>query len=555
MIPEATVLGLTRVVLRPEFSAVTGRVDRLSEKIRSACGIRVRLLSGQEKILGDLCSGFITTETVSYMRNDEVGYVKEAIRENLSLIQPPRLFIRSYGFGLTSYRALVTVKPKVGNWIDLLSSWRELARAFREILKSRVSSKVSRGSLASHCFSEIYTFYELEFSPQEVMLKWREELEDVLMPDQKTLSSFLSPLKISDPPAPRLSFAPDPLYSSRDGIFHFLYYSRSGPGNRRNVHQVRRKRRKLLRKAIDFALGLKVYLENEDLWLKGGEIPWGALVGMIHLNPKVVIALHRAVGAKFLRPYKEMLNSLELIEKFEAYENSFWYPFQSEEQILILNQAVRLLGGKPPGRVTPVPLLPREVALLKILMIKCLLDEILVDWSEDSLECLSRLLCAYARSVLSPSSNWVGSSDESEVKVIPGEPIGSCASELLGHLRARKSRKGLTASELSVLLKHSTDLGEGGAQRAVRSWIGKMTELELLIRSETRRGRSRKTEKRIIRGIPVTSFSLDFENPSVEPMRRILERIVEKVARVLEANCHPFPPKPETLFNWEYGLS
>lgn len=538
MIPKAMVLTLTRAALRPEFSGVSGREDKLSLRARKSCETKVRALGGQEAILGDICSSFSSAEILRHLRNEEVREMKDAVGESFSLIQPPCLAIKSFGFGLTVYRVTATVQPRSEGWSDLLASWRKLAGVMRRVLNERISGAVLRKSLASHCFSEIYTFYELNLSPQDVPLKWKEKLEALFMPDLETRSFLLSPLKISEPPQPQISFIPDPLYTSRDGVLFFLHYSSQGPGKRRNVHQVRRKRRKLLRAAIDYALGLKVYLENEDLWLSGSESPWGALVGMIYLNPKVVSAIHRGIGAKFLRPYSSLLRSLELAEKFEAYESSFWYPFRSEEQALTFSQVVRHLGGKPPGSFPPFPLSMRDFALLRILALKTALDHFIIEWYEGALSCLSKLLCAYADSVLNGNLGNLSDLEEIVKRARAGGPSGGCEEELLSHFRARKgSRRGLTVSELSVLLKHSAKLSEGSAQQAVRSWIRRMDELELLVRAEARRGRGRRAGRRTKRGIPVASFEINLENSLMKQISGIYDKVAERISMVLEREC------------------
>ncbi len=540
--PNAMILTLTRVALRPKHLEIgEGKgIDELSRSMSSACMTKLKRLSGQTMMLGDICGSFLASRIRRGLRNHEVESIARAAGSSLAITSPPYLLIRMYSFGLASYRMVITAEPIEGGWKEILLAWRRIARALRRMMDERLTSTLIRGSMASHYFSEIYSFYELDIEPPDVPLSWKEELEPLVMPDPSLRPFLLSPMKSStQPPEPELGFTPDPLYTSRDGIFAFFYYSNRGPGKRRNVHQVRRKRRRFMRMAIDMALGLKVYLDNEDLWLSGRDDLWGALAGMIHLNPIIVNSLWRGAGVRFLKPYSMLIRAIGLMDRFEAYESSFWFPFSSEQQILIFNQAVRLLGGKPPGKVESYPFTDRELALMKILLLKGMLDREFMEWDDTSLQCLSKLLCIYADYVMKESSsNLEGSLTEEMLrKVKAGKPSGGCAGELYDQMKARKGKKmGLTAKELSVLVESSTSLKESSAHHAVTSALKKLMSSEILRTREERRGRSRKSGSRTTKGLRVTSYEPDLDNTMIQQMEGIYERIVSRILEVFKRN-------------------
>ncbi len=529
--PKALILTLTRVALRPERREIGEEIDELSRNMVSACKTKLKHISGQVMILGDICGLFLAGRIRRKLRNREVESIAEA-GSPLAITSPPYLLIRTYGFGLSSYRMVVTTEPREGGWKDILSAWRSIAKVLRGMMDERLTSSLIRGSMASHYFSEIYSFYELYIDPSNVSLRWKDELEPEMMPDPSLRPFLLSPMKRStQPPEPELSFTPDPLYISKDGIFSFFYYSSNGPGKRRNIHQVRRKRRRFIRMAVDLALGLKVYLENEDLWLSGRDDLWGALTGMVHLNPRVVNALWRGAGARFLRPYDILLRAINLIDRFEAYETSFWFPFPSEYQILAFNQVVRLLGGRAPSKVRSYPLTDREFALMRILLLKGMLDREFLKWDDTSLQCLSKLLCVYADYALNErTSKLEGSLVDEILRKVKSKVTDRCSEELLNQMSARKGgRLGLTVRELTILVRRFTSLKEDSAHHAVTSDLKKLEQLEILRVREGRRLRSRKAGSRTTKGLRVTSYELDLDSPLIQPMERIYESSVRKI--------------------------
>jgi len=278
------VLTLTRVVLSPRYpESLAGSVDPLTEDIAADCSSRLRRLAGYRELLGDLCGRFVGRRRKRGLRNEEVRLISEAAGEALALTSPAYYLVEEYGFGLTSHRVKITVEPRTDDPEEFVAAWRQAAQIFRRALDRRI--ELERASLASQYFAEVYAFYELPVSPARLTADW-EKIERILIPDNEGRKSMASPLKWLSPPRQlNLAFAPDPVYASGDGIFAVFFYSEFGAGKRRNVHSFRRKTRRIFRLAIDMALGLKVFLDNEDLWLLGQEDAWVALTGMIYLSP------------------------------------------------------------------------------------------------------------------------------------------------------------------------------------------------------------------------------------------------------------------------------
>ncbi len=542
--PSGVVFTLTRVVLRPEYRRVD-EADALTERLVSACRTKLRLIRDQIGMLGDVCDRFAGCRRWMGLRNSEVESISEAAGDALSIVSPPRLLIDSYGFGLSSYRLVAVAQMPSDHQGGILASWRRMASEFRRILEGRIEGSLLRGSMASHYFSEIYAFYELDMSLPEIVVRWSSEFEPSMVPSRDEVRSLLSPLKVSSPPPePVLSFLPNPVYISRDGIFTFFHYDSEGKGKRRNVHLMRRKRRRIFRLAIDLSLGLKVFLENEDLWLMGAGNLWGALTGMVYLSPKVVLALMRGEGRKFLNIYQELMRVMDLMERFESYEGLFTFPFPTERHIQAFAHTVRLLGGTAPKNMVPLPLTELQVALLKIILMKEGLDEVVEEWEEGSLECLARFLCEYARLLLGGDLMELDSDPEGFVDMAlkrvskGGGGGGRCYRELLEHMKSRKGRRwGLTAKELSILLSE-TDLGLKNPYHTVYTNLRELEGEDLLVSSEERRGRLRKKGERTRKGLLVSTFRPNRGHALILHLERLMEDAIRRAREgMVERSC------------------
>lgn len=542
--PSDIVFTLTRVALRPEYRQIGDEADPLTDKLVSACKTKLRLVREQVGLLGDVCGRFRGCRKWVSLRNSEVESISGASGEVLSIVSPPRLLIESYGFGLSSYRVIAAVRISSHDQDEILASWRRIAAEFKRILEDRMRKFLIRGSMASQYFSEIYSFYELDMSLPEIVTRWS-ELKQSLVPSPEKLGLFISPLKLSSPPPePELSFLPNPMYISRDGIFSFFHYNSEGKGKRRNVHLMRRKRRRIFRLAIDLSLGLKVFLENEDLWLMGAGTMWGAMAGMVYLSPKVVSGLMRGEGRRFFDLYSNLIRSMDLIERFESYEGLFMFFFPTEKHVQAFAHTVRLLGGTAPRSMVPLPLTDLQLALLKIMMMKEGLDRMVEEWEGSPLECLVRFLCEYARLLLGESQppdlepDPISLVERAVRKAKPGEPSGGCPKELLDHISSRKGRKmGLTVRELSVLLGN-TDLGLKSPFYVVNSNLNELEREGVLTVSEGRRGRVRKRGSETKRGIRVRTFHLNHEHMLVSYMERLMEGAIEKAYKgMVENSC------------------
>ncbi len=545
--PNDVVFTLTRVALRPEYRQMSDESDSLTGKLVSACKTKLRYVQDQLALLGDVCGRFRGCRRWAGLRNGEVESISRAAGEGLSIVSPPRLLIESYGFGLSSYRVIATVRVLSHDQDEMLRSWRGMASEFRRILEDRMREFLMRGSMASQYFSEIYSFYELDMSLPEIVARWS-ELESSLIPDPESRKFFISPLKTSSPPPePEPSFLPNPVYISRDGIFSFFHYDFKGEGKRRNVHLMRRKRRRLFRLAIDLSLGLKVFLENEDLWLMGTGNLWGAMVGMVYLSPRVVVNLMRGAGRRFIDFYSSLNRSMDLIEKFESYEDLFTFSFPTEKHMLTFVHVVRLLGGTPPRNMIQLPLTDLQLALLKILLMKDGLDAWVEEWEGGSLGCLAKFLCEYSKLLLSVGrgelsyhgEDYTDLVERAVQQVTKGEPTGGCAKELFDHLSSRRGRrKGLTVRELSILLGAAPSLDLENPYYVVNSNLNALEREKVITVDEGRRGRVRKSGKRTKRGLPVRVYYPNHEHMMVSYMERLMEGAIQRAHRgMVEKSC------------------
>lgn len=531
LLPYSLVLTLTRVVLDPlRPSGRKGDPDPLTRDAASACAARLAGVPGHRDLFGDICGQFVGYRWRRGLRSEEARRLAEAAGDALAIVSPAYYLVEEYLYGLSSHRLTVTVKILTEDLGEVVDSWRKVAATFRRSLDARI--KLERRSLASQYYSEVYAFYELDVHPAAIALNWG-RVEERLLPSGDLRPRMISPLKLSTPPPrPEVTFTPDPVYASRDGIFAFTFYSPLGEGARRNVHGARRKKRRMYRLAIDAALGLKVFLENGDLWLHDPRGGWGAVTGMIHLNPKVVSALWRGAGRRFLRLYRLLLKVMGLMEGFESYESEFWFTFSDDLQLTTFVNAVRLLGGTPPRRHPVHPLDELHLRVLEFIVLKHALDELIVSWDEPALACLADLLCGCAAGRLSEAIRRLRS---------VGAPTGGeCSENLLAEFLARRGRRGLTISELTVLVREALKQERSSRRRqnpqtVARSVVGRLFQSGLVIPREDRRGRVRRQGARPKKRIPVTVYLPDPEHPVPSLLRGRLLPSVKSALEVLLA--------------------
>ncbi len=489
LIPDSLTLSLARVLIEPLFRQERGELDTLLLRISRLCS---RKLGGYS--LG-LCERFLGWRIRRGLSNEEVKRIKGA-SEGFSLISPPYLLIESYAFGLTSYRVSLTLRPPYE--LDL-ESWRSLFSVLRSILDSRMPET---GSLTSKFFSEIYAFHEHNMNPLMMRRLWT-SLERSLIPERDSISYFLSPLKTLSEPSPfTFGWTPDPSYLSTDGLLVRFFYG--AKGKRRHVHATRRKKRRIHRIAVDQALGLKVFLDNQDLWMRDPETCWGALVGMVYLNPEVLTDLWRFTGRRFFNVYSRLLDQFNLRERFENYRKNFWFPFKDEIQIALFLDAVRMLGSSSPQVGRPYHLDDLQLDALKLIIVKSQLDSLLMPWDEVKLLGLANYLCKF---LIGHSNALIG------ISLGANE---SCVEEFLSSISSRRKRKGLTYKELSSIL--TPIYGERARNALVKSssLLAKLRDLGLIEEGVDRRGRRK---GRIRRG-----FEVSFYIPSQSELVSMLSR-------------------------------
>ncbi|MCS7102301.1 MAG: hypothetical protein NZ992_00270 [Candidatus Korarchaeum sp.] len=488
--PDSLVLSLAKVVIDPEFrEEVTGEPDPLLLKVVGICSRKLSVVR-HDLLLGDLCNRFASCRMRRGLSNLEVKEIKGAA-EGLSMLSPPYLIIESYPFGLTSYRVSSNFKLLFKDQDKLLESWRRVSRVFRSILDSRIP--IVPRSLTSKFFSEIYAFYEYDLNFIYLRRFWP-TLEQSLVPERSEIASFLSPLKTMSEAKPfELGWIPDPSYASSDGILVRFFHSGAMRGKRRYVHATRRKKRRVCRVAIDQVLGLKVFLENQDLWTKDPETLWGALTGMIYLNPDVLTEIWRLTGRRFLYVYKHLFKQFDLRERFENYEKSFWFPFRNDLEIASFLNAVRVLGGSPPEVSGPYSLDNLQLDALKLIVVKSQLDSLLMPWDEVKLLYLCRYLCGFLRS-------------HQEAIVEISRATGGCAEELLSQIRARRKRKGLTYLELSSILVPLYGDRARNALMKSSSLLARLSEMGLIEGKVDLRGRVKRKGDRTVKGFKVTFY-------------------------------------------------
>ncbi len=510
MLPNYITFSLTRVSIDPKIGELEGEEDPLISRLRDECSYRIR---------SEECSNFRAFRRYSYLRSDLVKRIKDASRE-FSILSPPKLLFEAYSFGMLSCRLTLVVKPLS----PPLLPWKRVAREMRGILEEVESG--SRRRFSSHFFSEIFPHYDIDVNPRLLRMKW-EEIEDSLSMD---VNEMISALKLtSSPHESKLIWAPGPIYVSKDGILAPSIYSKLGKGKRRNLHSSRRKWRRIMRVAVDLALGLKVFLENETLWFHDLEGVWGARVGLIYLSPRVQRSLWLYGGRKFIKIYEALLDSMGLKEKFESYEK-VGFPFFDDLQLSSFLRTLILLGGREPEGARAYGMSDLELDALKLIVLKDLLDRALIDLDEEKLAAVSRYLCNYLRDPVN-----------AKIKVSVDEPSYGCERDFYRNIISRRDRRGLTLKELNYLLSEKygrraeVDTVKAGSR--ARRGVGRLVELGAVITRSTKRGRAKKPGSRTKRGFEVTYLIPNYEEGFVKKLSEILIREVNLVSEEILKRC------------------
>ncbi len=428
------VLSLSRAYLNPYFSKwITGRKDVLTGKIAGICSQKLGPLFREIRLKDEICPYFQASIVRRGLGPDEMKVVSEAVsRGSLHFTRPFYLEIKSYGFGLSVYRVFTSALPSKGMEVrDLIDQWRRLARAFSEVIRHNMDKRIKRLSLASKFLTEVLLTADSSSRFGVINQKLIKDHDAKLI---------LSPLKNRNFPRFKLVETPDPAYISTDGVLSISFYYVKGRGRRRNVHQARRKKRKYVRAALEQAIGLKIFLENEDVHLKGVRDSWGAWMGMVYLNPKVVRNLWMLLGGRFDRVYSTLLDLLDLNDRFLSYWKGFWFPFRSDGELTLFLKVVSQLGAKPPE---PVPLLPLDdfrLDILRLFIIKDCLDT-MGRTDKKFLALAANFLCDYMIMDL-----------EVALQESQCEEKGECSSSLLKKIMSRYKYRGLTLPELVTIL-------------------------------------------------------------------------------------------------------
>jgi hypothetical protein len=506
MLPSYITFSLARVSIDPSLNWVEGEEDPLISSLREECLYRIK---------SEECSGFRALRSSSYLRGDLVRRIKEASRD-LYILSPPKIMFEAYSFGMLSYRLTFVAKPLSSPLIP----WKRAAMEMREILEGMSGP---RGRFSSQFFSEIFPHYEMDVNPRLLRIKW-DEIEEELSIDA---DEMISALKLtSSPHKSELIFAPGPIYLSKDGVLAPSIYSKLGKGKRRNLHSSRRKWRRIIRLAVDLALGLKVFLENETLWFHDIEGLWGARVGLIYLSPRVQRSLWIYRGRRFLKLYEALLDSMDLEEKFERYEK-VGFPFLDELQLSSFLRTLVMLGGREP-EVRAYGIGDLELDALKLIVLKDLLDRALLSLDERKLAAVARYLCNYLR-------------DPSRIMISLDEPSHGCERDFYRDIVSRRDRRGLTLRELSHLLREKygrraeVDTVKAGP-RAGRG-VSKLVELGAVILARTRRGRARKAGGRTLKGFEVSYLLPNYDEYFVRKLSEILMEEVSSVSEEILKRC------------------
>lgn len=418
--PSKILLTMTRVGFKPCFRKV--RSSGYMRKIAQTCLSRVhdeymgRKTSEKNRALEEAltpnfpCPGFLVERHVRRIRGSEVSPEPGLnLDPNFNGLPSPELPLEiehNYSFGLLSRRLVAPVFLRRDMSIhDLLFGWERLAKAFRLHLEKGFDVP---GEWTSNLYSEIYI---LEGSIAGMR---REEAE-----------MLISIFKRRPSPSMILSKSfKDPMVVSKDGFL--IQLRRSG----RAYRDVRRKMRRVLRLAVDIVLGQKVFYSSPTLW-RIDEGSWGAMVGLIYLNPKLWGSKATYPSTRMYSAYKRVLAPVreEVEEGYKSYSSTFGAVYFGMKVAhlpsITLNMAKLRLDPIPPT----TPLLDKlEYLVLVMLCVKDSLDGERSSRLERYSRMVSKILCSEFN------------------------PNDECVKQLPKKIGSRLDRRGLSAEEIEVLL-------------------------------------------------------------------------------------------------------
>ncbi len=325
-----------------------------SERMKELCIERVGRSSIFDlKVLKDHCS---------YFRFSLNKYSLDLVpaKHGLSSNQIPTIEVRRYGFGLTSYRVALNVL----NDLDEASvGWRKIIRSVKaRIEKAMKADNVVREELekTSHYFSEVYPVIELD--EQE----YRKAMVMGYPMDEVVIKELVAPLKrVLVNVKVRKDYVPEEIYVSRDGFVLPFFVPPSQ--ERKNLHTYRRKKRRVARMAVDLALGLKVFLENSHIWSG----LWPVKMGLIFLNPHVLLSLGSMDLESFEMIYWRVYNALGIEEAYRSYYLHTPIPLDVDpHQVHLIKVASMILSGRSPDVLMVLPLDPYLRDLLSLFALK-----------------------------------------------------------------------------------------------------------------------------------------------------------------------------------------
>ena len=509
----ANLRGIVFALGRAYLSKGFQRFDKhpLSETraLKSNCMLKLRpsfkkLLANPEPI----CDRYLAY-SVKYMLPNPCPS-----RYGLSTNRPIYLEKRVYGFGLISYRIIANILRRKDQTLeDLIDGWRGLANEFKATLERIMREDgVERFSHTSHMFSEAYALISLE---GEEISPYDPRIVELIGLEERDIKVILSPLKVRvEPPDVSSRRIGYPVFVSRDGIMVLFAVEGQNGGyvgkqlSSRSQHNIRRRLRRLVRLAIDLALGGKVFLENPEFWLENDDC-WGAYTGMIFLNPGVIERLGWFTNGRLGKSYKLISNSLNLEKEFSKYQRDFWFPFKSTEDISIILEAVRGLGGiQPEISQLIVPLDSFMIDVLKALILKEEAD-LIVTPERENVERIVNLLC-------DQFATW---SEEGQVYTKEG-----CKRELAKRIIARGRRRGLTRPELIVLLS----LKYHNAESRIKGGVMEHLKREGLVEESFTRRRGPGKAREVAYYIPVKS------NVIIGKLEAMMREEIRRLRRLLE---------------------
>ncbi len=270
-------------------------------------------------------------------------------RHGLVSNQVPVLEVRRYGFGLTSYRVTINV---LNNLDETSKGWRRIIRSVKaRIEKAMKADNVVKEELekTSHYFAEVYPVIELEEQEYRKAMVLGYPLDEVLVKELVApLKRVLMNVKV------RRDYVPEEIYVSRDGfVLPFFTPAGKGDGTFKNQHVYRRRKRRVARMAVDLALGLKVFLENLHAWPDF----WAVKMGLIFLNPHVLLSLGSMDLESFEMIYWRIYNALSLDEAYHSYHINTPVPQEVEpSQVHSVKVASMVLSGRSPDVLMVLPI-------------------------------------------------------------------------------------------------------------------------------------------------------------------------------------------------------